>query len=298
MTTPEHLIIGLTSANLVYAATHLGPNRKKKAVGYLKILFAMSIAAIIPDIDSFFGSYTSTDPTVGHRGMTHSILGVLVLGFGVSVLTAVLSLLFRLFSSYWKLLYYHFKSKTLAEENRFRFFKDFFHSFLPKPFLLLWLFSFLAGITHLLADLPTPPSIWGGLPLLYPFKTGDGQYARFGATAAMGWYDLKIFYVMCATFTFTTLAVIVGKFFNVFKKTLTKIVTILVFAAIFGASTYSFIWARNYLKTTVYKDDKQWMSYQIQVINTFDEPIKGKVIRFVEIFRAGWKQAKGFSFNP
>ncbi|MCP4135595.1 MAG: metal-dependent hydrolase, partial [bacterium] len=147
MTIPEHLMIGFSFANIFYAIQSLF---KFKKINYLLLVLLLAIAAAFPDIDSFFGYYTSTNPLIGHRGATHSIAGAIVSGFILTLTALLISAIFL-------------RKKYLT----------------MRVFFLLFFISSLAGISHVLADLPQPPSVWKGIPVFFPLKSG-GQYMRHG----------------------------------------------------------------------------------------------------------------------
>ena len=118
MTPPEHLLIGITCANIFYSI--LGIFRKHW-FNYFAFALVLGLVAMAPDIDSFFGHYTSQDPVVGHRGMTHSFLGVAVIALPMVLSASFGNLLARAFVAYWKLLVRFFRKRFgLAQKEERR----------------------------------------------------------------------------------------------------------------------------------------------------------------------------------
>ena len=105
MAPPEHLLMGITLANIFYSVQAFF---KKKYFTYGKLLIVLGLVAMSPDIDSFFGRYTSPNPYIGHRGMTHSFVGITVLGFLFTIAASLFSIIIRIAGGYWKFLVNYF----------------------------------------------------------------------------------------------------------------------------------------------------------------------------------------------
>lgn len=297
MTPPEHILIGMTSANVVYATMHFTPKSEPKSHGYAKLVLVMALAAALPDIDSFFGNYTSTDVITGHRGWTHSFAGVFLLGLGLTLAVSALTFVFRIFTSYFRILFYHFKSKETGEPNTHKKMKDLFQPFLPKVLLILLAASFIGGVTHLLADLPTPPSVWGGLPLLWPLKSGD-QYVRYGCFGSMGWYDIINVWYLIAAFLVSVPAVIIGKFFHFFKARAMKIIRISWFALLLIGTVLFFTWMGSKILKEKYENDQKWYAYQLKELEKMPEYVKDPTLKGIKLFSEIFKQSRSFNINP
>lgn len=296
MTPPEHFLIGVVSANIFYSSMHFSKGHEKKSHGYLKLAIAMGLAASMPDIDTFFGNYTSRDPLIGHRGWTHSFIGVLGISLAMTIIISILTFLLRIFTSYFRLLYNKFKPAT-ENESSYNFSRDLFQPFLLKPFILLLLFLFFAGVTHLIADLPQAGSVWGGIPLLFPFKLG-GEHVRFGGFGIIGWYDLKILWYLIGAVAITTPFVYFGKILYLIKKKPAKIAAVFIYAMVFLFSAVFFGWMIKHVKNSNYKNDKQWYVYQMNQVEKLPAFIKYPTLKGIKIFTSIFYQARNFNLNP
>lgn len=268
MSPPEHLLIGLSTATAFYATQHFVKPSDAKPVGYGKLLAVMGVAAILPDIDSFWGSYTSSNPWVGHRGMTHSIAGVAVLGLGLALVSGVISVVLRLLPGYWLFWHHHFKQKEFSEGNpavlkKFHFLKYVFRPFFLWPFLLIFLAAFIGGLTHILADLPQAKSVWGGLPIYFPVKSGDG-YARVGGFGLVGWYDFRTAWALITVVAISLPAVLIGMFFKWFKHRIFKGVTLTWFALIFLLNVGCYVWVVNTIRHSKFVNEQIWYESQMK----------------------------------
>ena len=60
MTPPEHFAIGFALGNLAYSSFQLSKGireDKYKKITYTKTIIIMTLSAMLPDIDSFFGHF-------------------------------------------------------------------------------------------------------------------------------------------------------------------------------------------------------------------------------------------------
>ncbi len=268
MSPPEHLLIGFSTATAFYAAQHFVKPSEPKPVGYGKLLCVMGVAAILPDMDSFWGHYNSSNPWVGHRGMTHSIAGVAVLGLGLAILSSVLSVIFRLIPGYWRFWYDRFKRKEFSgdassESKNFHFLKYVLRPFFLWPMILVFLSAFIGGLTHILADLPQAKSVWGGLPIYFPIKSGEG-YARFGGFGLVGWYDFRTAWALIAVVGISIPAVLIGMTLKWFKNRAMKIVTLVWFVAIFGVNAVCYGWVVNTIRKSRFTTEQAWYESQMK----------------------------------
>jgi len=170
MTPPEHIVIGFSIAHVFYSIQSL---LRKKILSYFIMPGVAAIFSILPDVDSFFGHYTSKNIYIGHRGITHSLLFC-------AIISGVLA------SASYFLYYFNkkFSSKPCDENIK------------SKCFMLFGI-SLFASISHLLADLPQPPGVWGGIPVLFPYRE-NGNFMRIGGWSNIGWYDYKILWTYFA----------------------------------------------------------------------------------------------------
>ncbi len=176
MTPPEHLLIGFSIANICYSIQIVV---RKKILSYFSIVIAAVIYAAILDIDSFFGHYASKNVYLGHRGITHSLLVCI----SISAMTS-----FILYKG--RARYVELQQRGYDER-------------LKKQCILLFIVMLLSSISHLLADLPQPPGVWGGIPFFYPYRE-NGDFMRIGGWSLVGWYDYKIMwtYFILGVFSF------------------------------------------------------------------------------------------------
>ena len=257
MTPPEHLFIGFSIGNIFYAVQTFF---KKKYLPYLFIIFISGIFAILPDADSFFGNYISTDVYAGHRGITHSVLFVFALSALTSFLAVVLVFIKRLFYK--------------REISNLHFFISFIFSLI-----------FLSGLSHLIADLPQPPGVWKGIPLFYPHQTGE-SFSRVGGWSKIGWYDYKIFWTLFYSVSVSFILIAVGFILRKlsFKK-FTKVLSMLII--VFNISV--FIWLSSYIVNSDYINAKQWDQQQNVYLKNSNRIISGLTTRgkdcFLKIFR-------------
>lgn len=170
MSPPTHALIGLVLANGGWAAWRLAGRRTESPPlpGWGWLTLALILGSVAPDLDAVsrpLGTYFSTDVWLGHRGITHSLVGVT----GLAVLIAAGLSLVR-----W----------LVAPGRRGR---------TGLSFLILLAAAWLGGLAHLAADLPNPPGPWGGIPVAYPLSSGSAPL-RWGGWSLIGWFDLESIY--------------------------------------------------------------------------------------------------------
>ncbi len=285
MTPPSHLLIGFSLANVFYSILIIV---RKRWFGYFFILLLFGVVSVFPDIDSFFGNYTSTDPYLGHRGMTHSLLGISVIGVGLSMVFSLLSLFVRLIFGYWRYLVHFFKNRTPDEVSNFVLWRYLLEPLNPRKFFILLIGTFVVGYSHLLVDMVQPPSVWKGIPLFFPLKA-NGEYLRSGGWNLIGWYDLKVFWILTGTFLGTIPVVFLGKLFD--SARLKYVATpILALAVLFNAGVY--IWIGKYISSLRYRGTAEWYSYQMKMVDTFPLQIKETTLKGKDIFLTLFKQMR------
>lgn len=285
MTPPDHLIIGFSLANVFYSILLM---LKKRWFGYFFLLFLFGIVSITPDIDSFFGNYTSTDPWIGHRGMTHSLLGVAVIGPGLTILFSSLIFIARLIPGYWRYLVHFFKKRTTGKKSSFVFRKYLLEPFHPWKFLALFAGTFIVGYSHLLVDMIQPPSVWKGIPLFFPLKV-NGEYLRSGGWNLIGWYDLKISWILMASFAGTIPFVFLGRLFDYIKLKYVA-APLLTLVVLFNTGIY--IWIGNYVSSQRYTGNADWYKYQMKIVDTFPSPVKETALKGKTIFLTLFRQMR------
>ena len=241
MTPPEHFLYGLTAANTVYAGASL--NRAFRG-SYILSLAAGSFMAVLPDVDSFTGSYSSQDPFYGHRGWTHSFFAILTATFALLVVCFLFSRLIRV-------------------------------SFQKSSYVVLFLCAALGGLSHLLCDMITPPGIWGGLPLFFPATV------RYGGWSYTGWYFITLFWIILITCLGAILSGIIARltyFFNLIL--LSRSIWIFSFLLSTGAIFYSCY----SISKSRYTDEAGWYSLQMRRVQDFPAPIPAFTNASIKIF--------------
>lgn len=268
MTPPEHFFIGASLAHILYSFQSF---LKTKRFNYLVLLFLLGTAAMLPDIDSFFGHYVSKNPTIGHRGMTHSFAAVILFGF---ILTAITMALTYISMHICRIIKNNKPKDTNASENIEAYFTI-------KSFWILFAISTCAGISHLIADLFQPPGVWQGIPLFFPLKSG-GQYIRHGGFSMTGWYDYKIMWLLIKAFLislpFLMTAAALTRF-NANKK-----ISSVFFALVIIINCGSFVLVTDYIRTSEYKNRYAWERKQTKYLNNSSPLIKKLTIDGKKIF--------------
>ncbi len=250
------MLIGFSIAHLFYAFQTL---INRKYFYYPVLLFLAGLCAIIPDIDSFFGNYASRDVYTGHRGITHSILFVCTVSLTITL--AMRTLPQR-----------PCNKSNILEGN--------------KKFIMIFFLLFLCGLSHLLADLPQPPGVWGGIPLFFPYKT-DGSFLRIGGWSKVGWYDYKILwsYIFCGV-TSAILTALLSISEKVKFEVITKTTAVLLMIINLSIN----IWLIHYISNSRYVSAADWEKIQNEflkksppMINTATR--QGRVY-FIRLFRS------------
>lgn len=243
MTPPSHAMIGLVLANTVYLGTRVSASADNKP-GYIPLVSVAIMCSVMPDIDSvsrFFGSYGATNVFMGHRGITHSLLGVALIALLISLMVSSAQKIFR------KLL--PSKQSTVAE------------GYSNNSFLFLLLLGFFAGVFHLLCDLPSPSNVWYGIPMFFPV-TKNGDFWRIGGWNKIGWFDYNIIYTLFIGVTISTclivLSLVTGRL-RTFQKILFRVSLVL--------SCYLVISMSVYIQQSTYVSHRKEMQKQEAILN-------------------------------
>ena len=241
MTPPDHLLTGL-SIGAVYSS--ICGLFSIKRIQYFIAFILCALFAVLPDIDAFRGVYSSPDPFIGHRGITHSLFFVTL----SSVIFVLLYLTVRV-------IFRYFKNEKTYEEKK-----------------LLWIDLFLllvlAGSSHLILDIPQPPGIWKGIPVFFPLKDG-AQFARIGGWNKIGWYDYRITWMLFISVSVSIVILITTIFLkkNLFiKKILYVSVLIICFI--------TYILMISTIANSSYKNSKEWNESQRRYIDALPEYFK------------------------
>jgi len=237
MTSPDHFLAGL-SIGAVYSAV-CGISSLKR-IPYFAAFILCGVFAMLPDIDAFRGVYSSTDPLIGHRGITHSLFFAAL----VSVISVVVYLSGRVVLRY---------SKNLL-------------------WIDLFVILFLAITSHLLLDLPTPTGIWKGIPVFFPLKDG-GQFARAGGWSKIGWFDYRITWILFVSVS-ASIVIFVSTIF--FKKNI--FIKKILYSGILIICIISYILITSTIASSSFKNSKEWNESQSRYIDTRPEFFKKAVI--------------------
>ena len=173
MTAKTHQILGIT-AGLTYFVASTTPAYNPTTFG--AVLVFSYLAALLPDIDQENGKLWHilplgrtlgkiADPFLEHRNLTHSLLGVGLVGVGFYYL-------FRIFPPYWQ----------INTE-------------------VLFIGSIIAYLSHLLADMFTNL----GIPLFFPWQRFFGLPPKpfDGARMATGkWFENLVIFPIVALYLF------------------------------------------------------------------------------------------------
>ena len=253
MTPPDHIMAGF-SIGAVYAS--ICGLFQLKRLSYLTAFFLCGVFAILPDADAFSGVYSSTNPFIGHRGITHSIF------FVVSV-----SAIFTVMYSVPRRLSDFFIRKPRAELKMILW-KDIF------------ILIFFSGFSHLLMDLPQIPGIWKGIPLFFPAMEGN-KYLRSGGWGNIGWYDYRVTWVLfisvLLSFTFLTFASLLRK--SIFVKIGLSVVVLII-------SVASAVQITGNIMKSAFKSTRDWNESQRLYLETFP-PVVKRTVRKGRVFISG-----------
>jgi len=251
MTPPEHILIGFSIANIFYSVQKI---LNRTCLPYLLMVVFAVMFAVLPDIDSFFGSYASTSVYSGHRGVTHSIAFILL----ASAAAIPAAWIFRAAA---------FQGIDDKQEAR-------------KMYAAFFALVFAAGLSHLLADLPQPAGPWGGIPLLYPYRS-NGTFVRSGGWGRLGWYDYQVMW----TFIYAALASAMAIVFiysagRMQFGRVKKILAVLLFAVNLGA----FAWLVDHVKNSEYVSARHWDKVQDEYLSHAGPLVRGITISGRDFF--------------
>ncbi len=253
------MLIGFSIAHVFYAFQKI---LSKKYFSYATLLLTAGACAIIPDIDSFFGNYASRNVYTGHRGITHSILFVFSISLTITfIMCAFSSISMRLVK------------KSFVFEGK-------------AKFMSLFLLLFVCGLSHLLADLPQPPGVWGGIPIFFPYKI-DGSFVRAGGWSKIGWYDYKILwsfiFIAIASAFIVALLLITEKYG---LKILKNIIAVLL---IFSNLSIN-IWLFHHISNSQYMSAAYWERIQNEYLTHSNPLIKMTTLKgrayFMKLFKS------------
>lgn len=241
MTPPDHLMAGL-SVGAIYSS--ICGMFSVKRLSLVPVSVICGISAILPDADALRGVYSSTDPFIGHRGVTHSIFFVLSVAILFTCLYAV-----------WLKMHSHYKSDQNSITEKFLW---------GDLFILI----VISGITHLIMDLPQPPGVWKGIPLFFPLKNGD-LFLRSGGWSYTGWYDYRVTFILLVSisvsFIFLTAGFFTGRILLI-RKFLSVCVMIVCITSLFLIT--------EHIRNSSFKGGKAWNESQRHYLEKFPPNVR------------------------
>jgi len=246
MTPPDHLLTGLSIGTL-YAS--LCGIFSLKRLAYLPVIFLCGVFAMLPDADAFRGVYSSTNPFIGHRGITHSLLFVISSAVIFTIMYAVLR---RISGFYFNIPRY---------------------DKLKSAWIDLLILLFLSGLSHLLLDLPQPPGVWKGIPLFFPLKNGE-LFVRSGGWGNLGWYDYRITLILFVSVLISFIFLSSAAFFES-RSYVRKLFSVCITITVITAG----VMVADHIKHSVYKGGRDWNESQRSYIEEFPPWIKNTAIK-------------------
>jgi membrane-bound metal-dependent hydrolase YbcI (DUF457 family) len=132
----------------------------------------------------------------------------------------------------------------------------------------LFIILFLAGASHLILDLITPPGAWKGIPVFFPSKDG-GQFARIGGWSNIGWYDYRITWILFNSVIISMIVFRTAIYLknNVFIKKTLHIGILIIFIV-----SYTLI--ANTIVKSSYTNSKEWNEFQRRYMDTLPQYFK------------------------
>lgn len=177
-----HICSGIAAASVVV------PFTEKAKAPIFKILAAGSLGGALPDIDAI-SMWSHFDSTIGSLfGLTHS--GRTIYGakfwyshhaFFHSIVAALTIILLANITGY-------IIHKVKYKKKGYLFLK---YLNLKYPLIIAF---FMGYMFHLLGDMPTPASVWGGIDLFWPSHT------YIGGSGKIWWwnnYDIFLLLILC-----------------------------------------------------------------------------------------------------
>jgi len=245
------MLIGFSIANIFYSVQKFFD---RKYLPYLLMITFAVIFAVLPDFDSFFGNYASTNVYVGHRGLTHSIAFILLAS--AAAIPAV-----------W--IYGAAAFPGIGDRHE-----------AGKMYAAFFALVFLSGISHLLADLPQPAGAWGGIPLLYPYRS-NGEFVRSGGWGMLGWYDYRVMW----TFTYAALASAMAiVFMNISGRMRFGRVKKILAATLLAVNLAAFAWLVDHVKNSEYVSARHWEKVQDEYLAHAGPLVRGITISGRDFF--------------
>lgn len=244
-----HALSGVAFATVISGISN---SKLKNQIGYVAL---GGFGGVLPDIDaislwsrfdSIFGKFFGLSHSgkiiysekfwYSHHGFMHSFMACLLFGL-------ILGLFIYLFQS-------RFKKPGL---------KSLYKSFKDNSLIII---AFMSGFfLHLLGDLPTPGSTWGGINLFWPLK----QYV--GGTGDIWWWNnYDIFLITLGIIIINLLVLFIGRLakYKVFKITVSVFILGFVIA-LYQIKTrgFDFSYEGNTTKFDLYEQKSKEIQKQI-----------------------------------
>lgn len=241
MTPPDHLLAGISIGAVYTSFCGLFSVRR---ISCIAVFILCGVFAVLPDVDSFRGVYSSTDIFIGHRGISHSIFFIVLISLIVVFLYAVMLFI-----------------KNFNEAG--------VESGIKRNFLLdLFFLLFFSGVSHLIMDLPQPPGVWKGIPLFFPLKNSD-LFLRSGGWGMIGWYDYRITFILIVS-TAAALILLSTACFLKSKMLIKKIIYISTILILFISTALIIV----HINDSVFQGNKNWNESQRLYLEGFHPYVK------------------------
>lgn len=199
-----------------------------KSKGIVVLLFM--IGSALPDIDAisvlFSHKIFYANHWFSHRGAMHSVFGLIISSALVAVCYAIAI---------------HQKSQLNSLQR----------------FWMAFTLIFIGGGLHLLSDLPTPSTPWGGLMLFWPFSS-----VRVGGFGNIWWVN-EYLMLLFSTAAFVCLVSI-----YVLEKDSRAIKSCK--AIVMITNLFAFFLVSHFILTSKYIDPSQWANHQVALMG---EPV-------------------------
>ena len=208
-----HIVSGLAAGTVV---ANFGVTKHQPI---LKIISAGAIGGAFPDIDAV-SLWSRFDATVGkwlglshtgseiyfgkfwysHHGFFHSVAASIIAGFLIGCVV------------------YLYKWMRREQVTPLAFFKDHIYIYL----------AFIVGcIVHMLGDLITPSSVWGGIRMFWPAHTYVGGWGNI-----WWWNNYDIFLILCLCVVINMILLFTAHWVRVRADVVSLIFTLVAFGAI------------------------------------------------------------------
>ena len=209
-----HIVSGVVVSSVVAAFA------KPKKLPTRRFITAGILGGVFPDIDTF-SLWSRFDATVGkwlelahsgneiyygkfwysHHAFFHSITAIVIVGFIWGCVD---------------FLYYRIRWQQTDSWDHFF-----------KTNILMYLSFVLGGLAHVVCDMLTPASVWGGVQLFWPYNGYIGGLGKI-----WWWNNYDIFLIISAGALLNLVLISVAEHLFFRARVITVVITLFVFAAV------------------------------------------------------------------